>query len=109
MGIRNTQDLIVKHRLLGSTIIASNLVNLGWAWEFAFLAGCQQMLVRSRSLGTSATIGATLRACWLEMQKPKPYLRPEESESALFWAPKSLQMVTAAVKLKDAYSLEGKL
>ena len=27
----------------------------------------------------------------------------------MFWAPKSLQMVTAAMKLKDAYSLEGKL
>ena len=26
-----------------------------------------------------------------------------------FWAPKSLQMVTAAMKLKNAYSLEGKL
>ena len=26
-----------------------------------------------------------------------------------FWAPKSLQMVTEAMKLKDAYSLEGKL
>ena len=27
----------------------------------------------------------------------------------IFWAPKSLQMVTAAMKLKDACSLEGKL
>ena len=27
----------------------------------------------------------------------------------IFWAPKSLQMVTAAMKLKDAYSLDGKL
>ena len=27
----------------------------------------------------------------------------------IFWAPKSLQMVIAARKLKDAYSLEGKL
>ena len=27
----------------------------------------------------------------------------------IFWAPKSLQMVTAAVKLKDAYPLEEKL
>ena len=27
----------------------------------------------------------------------------------IFWAPKSLQMVTAAMELKDAYSLEGKL
>ena len=26
-----------------------------------------------------------------------------------FWAPKSLQMVIAAMKLKDVYSLEGKL
>ena len=27
----------------------------------------------------------------------------------IFWAPKSLQMVTAAMKLKDAYPLEEKL
>ena len=27
----------------------------------------------------------------------------------IFWAPKSLQMVIAAMKLKDASSLEGKL
>ena len=26
-----------------------------------------------------------------------------------FWAPKSLQIVTAAMKLKDTYSMEGKL
>ena len=33
-----------------------------------------------------------------------------ETVSDLFFgAPKSLQMVTAAMKLKDAYSLEGKL
>ena len=27
----------------------------------------------------------------------------------MFWAPKSLQIVIIAMKLKDAYSLEGKL
>ena len=27
----------------------------------------------------------------------------------IFWTPKSVQMVTAAMKLKDAYSLEEKL
>ena len=33
-----------------------------------------------------------------------------ETMADLFWgAPKSLQIVTAAMKLKDAYSLEGKL
>ena len=30
-------------------------------------------------------------------------------QTLFFWAPKSLQMVIAAIKLKDAYSLEGKL
>ena len=33
-----------------------------------------------------------------------------KQRQTLFWgAPKSLQMVTSAMKLKDAYSLEGKL
>ena len=32
-----------------------------------------------------------------------------ELDGEKVWAPKSLQMVTAAMKLKDAYSLEGKL
>ena len=27
----------------------------------------------------------------------------------IFWAPKSVEMVTVAMKLKDTYSLEGKL
>ena len=31
-----------------------------------------------------------------------------ETESLFSWAPKSLQVVTAAMKLKDAYSLEEK-
>ena len=33
----------------------------------------------------------------------------ETMKDFIFGAPKSLQMVTAAIKLKDAYSLEGKL
>ena len=33
----------------------------------------------------------------------------KQSGTLFSWAPKSLQMVTAAMKLKDAYSLEGKL
>ena len=32
-----------------------------------------------------------------------------ECQTLFFWAPKSLQMVTAAMKLKDTYSLAGKL
>ena len=33
----------------------------------------------------------------------------ETVSDLIFWAPKSLQMVTAAMKLKDAYSLEKEL
>ena len=33
----------------------------------------------------------------------------KQCQTLFFWAPKSLQMVIAARKLKDAYSLEGKL
>ena len=33
----------------------------------------------------------------------------KQCQTLFFWAPKSLQMVTAAMKLKDAYSLEVKL
>ena len=33
----------------------------------------------------------------------------ETETDFISWALKSLQMVTAAMKLKDAYSLEGKL
>ena len=33
----------------------------------------------------------------------------KQCQTLFFWAPKSLQMVTAAMKLKDAYYLVGKL
>ena len=33
----------------------------------------------------------------------------KQCQTLFFWAPKSLQMVIPALKLKDAYSLEGKL
>ena len=32
----------------------------------------------------------------------------KQCQTLFFWAPKSLQMVTAAMKLKDAYSLQSK-
>ena len=39
----------------------------------------------------------------------KQWKQWKQCQTLFFWAPKSLQMVTAAMKLKDAYSLEGKL
>ena len=38
-----------------------------------------------------------------------PWEMGKQCQTLFFWAPKSLQMVTAAMKLKDSYSLEGKL
>ena len=40
---------------------------------------------------------------------PITSLEIDRDQTLFFWAPKSLQMVTAAIKLKDAYSSEGKL
>ena len=37
------------------------------------------------------------------------YLTVETVRDFIFWAPKSLQMVIAAMKLKETYSLEEKL
>ena len=46
----------------------------------------------------------------IQKTKIMTYRRGNNGNSdKLSWAPKSLQMVTAAMKLKDAYSLEGKL
>ena len=53
----------------------------------------------------------------LSIQKPKIMVSSPitswqidgETVTVFSWAPKSLQMVTAAMKLKDTYSLEGKL
>ena len=36
-------------------------------------------------------------------------MRKQWKQRLYFWAPKSLLMVTAAMKLKDGYSLEGKV
>ena len=42
----------------------------------------------------------------LEQSKGKQW---KQCQTLFFWAPKSLQMVIAAMKLKDTNSLEGKL
>ena len=46
----------------------------------------------------------------VSLEAAAPYLILSKQCQTLFlWAPKSLQMVTAAMKLKDAYFLEEKL
>ena len=51
-----------------------------------------------------------LRDKWLQLSFDEIAASFTFPNVTLFWgAPKSLQMVIAAIKLKDAYSLEGKL
>ena len=64
----------------------------------------------------SKKVGLTLNIQKMKIMAPGPITSWEidgetvEIVMTLFWgAPKSLQMVTAAMKLKDAYSLEEKL
>ena len=64
----------------------------------------------------SEKVGLKLNIQKTKTWHPVPSLRGKQMgkqwkqcQTLFFWAPKSLQMVTAAMKLKDAYSLEGKL
>ena len=53
---------------------------------------------------TKIMASSTITSCQIDGETVETVIR------LLFWgAPKSQQMVTAAVKLKDSYSLEGKL
>ena len=54
-------------------------------------------------LKTKITTSGPITSWQIEREKWK------KCQTLFFWAPKSLQMVTAAMKLKDAYFLEGKL
>ena len=64
----------------------------------------------------SEKVGLKLNIQKTKIWHPVPSLHGKQMDKqwkqwlTLFWgAPKSLQMVSAAMKLKDAYSLEGKL
>ena len=46
---------------------------------------------------------------WLDLGEVLDLSGSHNWNNWIFGAPKSLQMVTAAMKLKDTYSLEGKL
>ena len=64
----------------------------------------------SERVGLKLSIQETkIMASWLIISWEIDGETVETVSDFIFWAPKSLQMVTAAMKLKDAYSLEEKL
>ena len=60
-------------------------------------------------VGLKLNIQKTNHGIWSHHFMANRWGNSGNSVRLLFWAPKSLQMVIAAMKLKDAYSLEGKL
>ena len=93
-----------------------NINNLRYADDTTLMAESEEEL---KSLLMKVKVESEKVGLKLNIQKTKimaPSLQGKQMEkqwqqcqTLFFWAPKSLQMVTAAMKLKDAYSLKGKL
>ena len=102
----------------GIKIAGRNINNLRYADDTTLMAESEEEL-KSLLLKVkveSEKVGLKLNNQKMKIMASGPIISWEidgetvETVSDLvFWAPKSLQMVTAAMKLKDAYSLEGKL
>ena len=102
----------------GIKIARRNINNLRYADDTTLMAESEEEL---KSLLMKVKVESEKVAFKLNIQKTKIMAsgpttsweidgETEETVSDfIFWAPKSLQMVTAAMKLKDAYSLEGRL
>ena len=102
----------------GIKIAGRNLNNLRYADDTTLMAESEEELksllmkvkVESEKVGLKFNIQKTkimasgpITSWEIDGKQWKQWL------TLFFWAPKSLQMEIAAMKLKDAYSLEGKL
>ena len=102
----------------GIKIAGRNINNLRYADDTTFMAESEEELKsllmkvkeESEKVGLKLNIQKTKIMAsgpitsWETMGKQR-----KQCQTLFFWAPKSLQMVIAAMNLKDAYSLEGKL
>ena len=99
----------------GIKIAGRNINNLRYADDTTLMAESEEEL---KSLLTKVKVESEKVGLKLNIQKTKILasgpitsweIDGETVSDFILGAPKSLQMVTAARKLKDAYSLEGKL
>ena len=102
----------------GIKIVRRNINNLRYADDTTLMAESEEEL---KSLLMNVKVESEKVGLKLNIQKTKIMAsRPitswqidgeamETVTNFIFWAPKSLHMVIAAMKLKDAYSLEEKL
>ena len=102
----------------GIKIAGRNINNLRYANDTTLMAESEEELksLLMKVKEESEEVGLKLNIQKTEIMASGPITSwqidgetVETVSDLIFWAPKSLQMVTAAMKLKDAYSLEEKL
>ena len=100
----------------GIKIAGRNVNNLRYADDTALMAESEEELKSLLMKEGSEKVGLKLNIQKTTILASSPITSKQidgetmETVRDFIWgAPKSLQMVTAAIKLKDAYSLEGKL
>ena len=99
----------------GIKIAGRNINNLRYAEDTTLMAESEEELkgLSMKVKEESKTVGLKLNIQKTKIMASGPITSWDidgETVSDFIWgAPKSLQMVIAAMKLKDAYSLEGKL
>ena len=102
----------------GIKIAGRNINNLRYADDTTLMAESEEELksLLMKVKEESEEVGLKLNIQKMKIMASSPITswqidgETKETVIDLFsWAPKSLQMVTAAMKLKDAYSLEEKL
>ena len=101
----------LESRLLGEISITSDDTTLMAESEEELKSLLMKVKEKSEKVGLKLNIQKTkIMACGPITSWEIDGQTVEAVSDFIFWgAPKSLQMVTAAMKLKDAYSLEGKL
>ena len=96
-------------------IAGRNINNLRYADDTTIMAESEEELksLLMKVKEESEKVGLKLNIKKMKIMASGPItsweIDGETVSDFIFWAPKSLQMVTAAMKFKDAYSLEGKL
>ena len=101
----------------GIKITGKNINNLRYADDTSLMAESEEELKsllmkvkeESEKVGLKLNIQKTKTMASSPITSWEIDVETVETVSDFVWAPKSLQMVTAAMKLKDAYSLEGTL
>ena len=102
----------------GIKIAGRNINNLRYADDTTLTAKSEEELksLLMKVKEESEKVGLKLNILKMKIMASRPITSWEidgkqwkQCQTLFFGAPKSLQMVTAAMKLKDAYSLEGKL